>query len=162
MPHCRGRSSLGSVTWFQVCASEFWFFIATKVFIYSPMFLPNSATTLMVSLCFKVGLPCVGTIFCYMSRSRLLSQVINLSFLFFDMAWNCKNLATMAYSTGVILFRSAQYSVIDVNHMVGTDSLIAPQSIQSLHPKCCDDQFPVCKARMPHQWAGTHEASVSL
>ena len=78
------------------------------------------------------------------------------------MVRNCINLATMAYSTGVILLRSVQFSVIDVSHLLGTDSITALQRSQSLPPKCFDDQLPACKARIPHQWAGTLEASVSM
>ena len=121
-----------------------------------------SATALMGFLLVYGWSPLRGNYTLLYVQVKTFVTGYNTVIFVYAMIQNCKNLATMAYSTGVLLFRSVQNSVIDVKHLLGTDSLTVLQSFQSLLPKCCDDHCPVCKARMLHHWAGIIEALVSM
>ena len=126
------------------------------------MHLLNSTTVLMVSLLLHGRSTLCGSyILLYVQVHALVTGYRTVIFVL-SMVRNCKNLATLAYSTGVILLRSIHYSVIDVSHLLGRDSITALQSSHGLPPKCFDDQLPACKARMPQQWVGTLEALVSM
>ena len=152
--------------WFQGCASAFWFSSTRRCLssaLCQCLFLLLFS---WVSLWFMDGLPCVGTTCCYMSTLLCVQVKIFVTGLYSHfcliMTRNCKNLATKAYSTGVLIFRSVLISVIEVQYLLGTDSRIVLQNFQSPLPKFCDDQCPVSKARMLHQWAGILEASTSM
>ena len=126
------------------------------------MHLLNCATVLMVSVLLHGQSPLRGSyILIYVQVHALVTGSRTVTFVFV-MVRNCKNLATLAYSIGVILSRSVQFPAIDVSHFLGTDSITALQSSHGLPPKFFDGQLLDCKVRMPQQWAGTLEASISM
>ena len=80
------------------------------------MHLLNSATVLMVSLLLHGRSPLHGSyILLYVQVLALITGSRTVTFVFV-MVRNCKNLATLAYSIGVILSSSVQFPVIDVSH----------------------------------------------
>ena len=128
------------------------------------MFLPNSATVLLVSVLFYGRSPLRGSYTQVFVQYLALITGSRMVCFAFAMARNCKHLAILVYSTGVILSRSvlATVSVTVVSHLIGTDSLIALQSFHGLSLNCNDDKLPAGRASMPRYWAGNLEATASM